>query len=166
MSNFVGCTPYEMQNNETNYNYDAIGKNSEAITAGDPLSLSSGQIIVAGTTNSILGVAVKTATMTAGNTAVAKVQPGYIPVDETTQFIMGTNADLTGNSTDTGTYYKLTANTTNTVLVDVTNGVQTTTSRVVMIKKVDPYQLGGSGSGSGLRQVVVTFVRRPTWIDQ
>ncbi len=64
--------------------------------------------------------------------------------------------------TDVGTYYKLTANTTGTVQVDVANGAQTTTSRVVMIKSVDPQGIGGTGAGSGLRQCVVVFVKKFT----
>jgi len=161
-----GVRKWRTPTDEENYNYDSVGKNSEAYTLGDPLTLSSGQLIVAGTTNSIVGVAVKTQTMASTNVGGANVRPGYIPVDEQTQFLMGTNADLTGDATDIGTYYKLTANTTNTVQVDVTNGVQTTTSRVVMIKKVDPYSEGGTGAGSGLRKCIVVFVRKPTWIDQ
>lgn len=163
-----GAQLFQADSNESDYNYDAIGKNSEAIASGDPLTLSSGQLIVAGTTNSVVGVAAKTATMAATNagSSGARVAPAYIPADESTEFLMGTNSDLTGNATDAGTYYKLTANTTATVQVDVANGVQTTTNRVVMIKKVDPFNEGGTGSGSGLRKCTVIFVRKPTWIDQ
>jgi hypothetical protein len=161
-----GATLYQRNSFEADFNYDAIGKNSEAITGGDPLTLISGQIAVGGTTNSIIGVAVRTATMASTNVGGANVQPPYIPVDSQTEFLMGTNGDLTGDSTDTGTYYKLTANTTNTVQVDVASGVQTTTNRVVMIKKVDPFNEGGTGSGSGVRKCTVVFVRTPTWIDQ
>ncbi len=157
-----GAHPYSFDNMEGNLNYDSIGKNSEAFTQYDPVTYASGQLVVAGTTNSIAGVVNTTETMTADNTTVAKVQPGYVPVDEDTLFLMGCNADLTGNATDPGTYYKLTANTTGTVQVDVANGVQTTTNRVVMIKEVDPNNEGGTGSGSGLRQVVVVFMKRPT----
>lgn len=165
---YVGCQPWAANDIELDLSYDVIGKNSEAITAGDPLQYISGQAAVAGTTTSVFGVAAKTATMAATNAGStgAKVQPAYIPTDERTVFLMGTNADLTGNATDPGTYYKLSANTTNTVVVDVTNSAVTTTSRVVMIKKVDPYNIGGTGSGSGLRACLVVFVRRPTWIDQ
>lgn len=163
-----GAQPYGFSTSEANLNSDAIGKNSEAFAVYDPVTYSSGQLVVAGTTNSVAGVVAQTVTVSASNagTTGARVAPSYVPVDETTQFLMGTNADLTGNATDVGTYYKLTANTTATVQVDVTNGAQTTTSRVVMIKKVDPANIGGTGSGSGLRQCVVIFVRKPTWIDQ
>jgi hypothetical protein len=157
-----GASLWEGQNMEVNTNYDAQGKNSEAFTIGDPITYISGQLAVAGTTNSVAGVVQKTVTMAATNTGAtgANVQPPYIPSDETTIWRMGCNANLTGNNTDGGTYYKLTANTTNTVQVDVTNGVQTTTSRVVMIKKVSPLNDGN------LQDCLVTFVRRPTWIDQ
>lgn len=159
-----GAQPYNYSTAEADLNYDAIGKNSEAFTSYDPVTYSSGQLIVAGTTNAIAGVVAKTATMTSTNagTTGARVAPGYFPVTETTEFLMGTNSDLTGNATDVGTFYKLTANTTNTVQVDVANGVQTTTNRVVMIKKVDPFNEGGTGAGSGLRKAVVVFVKKFT----
>lgn len=161
-----GAEVAESVSNPVNFDYDIVGKNSVAFTVGDPVKFSSGVLDVAGTTDSIAGVAAKTVTMASDNQTVAKVSPGYIPTDERTLFLMGTNADLTGNATDVGTYYKLTTGTTGTVQVDVTSGVQTTTNRVVMIKQVDPNNEGGTGSGSGLRQCLVVFVRRPSWIDQ
>jgi hypothetical protein len=166
MAVLYGATLFQTSGNAQNYNYDLIGKNSEAFTLGDPIVNSSGQAIVGGTTGAVIGICAKTVTMASTNVGGANVTVPYIPVDETTEFLMGTNSDLTGNSTNGGTYYKLTGNTTATVQVDTTNSAQTTTSRVVMIKKVDPNNIGGSGSGSGLRQCTVVFVRRPTWIDQ
>lgn len=162
MAVLYGAQPWNNNDAEIDLNFDAIGKNSEAFTLYDPVTYASGQLVVAGTTNAILGVVGQTVTMASTNagTSGARVQPGYTPVNEDDTFLMGTNADLTGNATDPGTYYKLTANTTNTVQVDVTSGVQTTTSRVVMIKQVDPRGIGGTGSGSGLREVVVTFVKK------
>lgn len=159
-----GAQPWNPNDEELDLNFDAIGKNSEVFANYDPVTYSSGQLIVSGTTTSVAGVVAQTVTMSSTNagTTGARVQPGYYPVSEDTYFLMGTNADLTGNATDVGTYYKLTANTTGTVQVDVANGVQTTTSRVVMIKSVDPQNIGGSGSGSGLRQVVVVFVKKFT----
>lgn len=145
---------------ETDLSYDAIGKNSEAITVGDPLTIASGLLQVAGTTNTIVGIAAKTQTLASNNQTVAKIAPGYIPADSAL-FLMGTNADLTGNATDGGTYYKLTAATTNTVQVDVTSGVQTGANRVVEIVEVDPFNDGGTGSGSGLRKAIVRFVKTP-----
>lgn len=161
-----GAQPFGNNQMEVDYNYDAIGKNSEAFSQYDPVYYISGQLAVSGTTNAVAGVAIQTVTMTSTNVGAANVVPAYIPVNESMQFLMGSNGDFTGNSTDVGTYYKISANTTNTVQVDQASGVQTTTSRVVMIKKVDPQGIGGTGSGSGVRQVVVVFVRRPTWIDQ
>jgi hypothetical protein len=160
-----GATPYNPNDAELDLNYDAVGKNSEAFTNGDPVYYISGQLAVAGTTQAIAGVVAQTVTMSSTNAVAAGtgVAPGYFPVSEDTVFLMGTNADLTGNATDVGTFYKLTANTTGTVQVDVANGVQTTTSRVVMIKKVDPQGLGGTGAGSGLRQCLVVFVKK--WTD-
>lgn len=156
-----GAQIYNSGNFETDLRYDAFGKNSEVITFGDPLTIASGVLAVAGTTNTVVGIAAKTQTMTSTNQTVAKVVPGYIPVTGETLFLMGTNADLTGNGTDGGTYYKLSTGTTALVQVDVTSGVQTTSSRVVEIVEVDPFGIGGTGSGSGLRQVVVRFVKTP-----
>lgn len=157
-----GAQPWNPNDEELDLNYDAFGKNSEVFTLYDPVTYGSGQLQVAGTTNAIAGIVASTQTMTSTNVTVAKVQPGYIPVSEDTVFLMGTNADLTGNGTDIGTFYKLTAATTGTVQVDVTSGVQTTTSRNVMIKMVDPQNIGGSGAGSGLRQCLVVFVKKFT----
>jgi hypothetical protein len=157
-----GAQPWNPNDEELDLNYDAIGKNSEAFTVYDPVTYSSGKLVVAGTTNGVAGVVAQTVTMTSTNETVAKVQPGYVPVSEDTVFLMGTNSDLTGNATDVGTFYKLTAATTGTVQVDVANGVQTTTNRVVMIKQVDPQNIGGTGSGSGLRQALVVFVKKYT----
>lgn len=157
-----GAQAWNPNDEELDLNFDSIGKNSEAFTNGDPVTYSSGALLVAGTTNAVAGIVGQTVTMASTNGTVAKVQPGYIPVSEDTVFLMGTNADLTSNFIDPGTFYKLTTNTTGTVQVDVTNGVQTTTSRVVMIKAVDPQGIGGSGAGSGLRQCLVVFVKKFT----
>lgn len=159
-----GAQPWNPNDEELDLNFDSIGKNSEAFTLYDPVTYSSGQLIVAGTTNAIAGVVAQTVTMASTNagTSGARVQPGYIPASEDTVFLMGTNADLTGNATDVGTYYKLTANTTGLVQVDVANSAQTTTNRVVMIKQVDPQGIGGTGAGSGLRQCLVVFVKKFT----
>lgn len=159
-----GAQAWNPNDEELDLNFDSIGKNSEAFTLNDPVYYISGQLAVAGTTQAIVGVVAQTVTMSASNagSSGSRVQPGYVPVSEDTVFLMGTNADLTGNATDVGTFYKLTANTTNTVQVDVANGVQTTTSRNVMIKQVDPQGIGGTGAGSGLRQCLVIFVKKFT----
>lgn len=159
-----GAQPWNPNDDELDLNYDSIGKNSEAFTNFDPVTYASGQLVVAGTTNAIAGIVAQTVTMTSTNagTTGANFQPGYFPVSEDTVFLMGTNADLTGNATDVGTFYKLTANTTGTLQVDVSSGAQTTTSRNVMIKAVDPQKIGGTGSGSGVRQVLVVFVKKFT----
>lgn len=160
MATINGASVFQESNMESNTRYDVLGKNSEVIAAGDPLTVASGVIKVAGTTDSITGVATKTQTMTSTNQTVALVYPGFVPALDQI-FLMGTNADLTGNATDHGTYYKLTAATSGAVQVDVTSGVQTTTARVVEIVKVDPNGVGGTGSGSGLRQALVRFVKTP-----
>lgn len=140
------------------YRYDVIGKNSEVFAVGDPVTITAGVALVAGTTNTVFGIAVKAQTMSATNATVAKVYPALLPVYPDQIFLMGTNADLTGNATDVGKYYQLTG-TTGAVKVDVSNGVVGTTSRVVEIVKVDPFTEGGTGAGSGLRKVLVRFVK-------
>lgn len=146
--------------NGVNYQSDAIGKNSEAIASGDLLTLASGLVAVAGATSVIIGVAAKTLTYAADNQTVAKLAPLYIPVNSDLIFLMGTNADLTGNATDAGTYYKL-AGTTGAMLVDVTSGATATTDRIVEIVEVDPNHKGGTGAGSGLRECLVRIIKTP-----
>ena len=167
MATIYGAQPYNFQNNAQNMMADALGANSVAFTQYDPVTYASGVLATAGTTNSVLGVTMKTQTMTSTNAQRnnAGVQVEYVPVDETTQFLMGSNGDH-NTIADVGTYWKLTASTTGSIQVDQANGVQTTTNRVVLIKQVDPFNEGTTGSGSGARKVVVVFVRRPTWIDQ
>ena len=161
MATINGASVYKTEGNPVNYSYDVIGKNSEVFAVGDPVTVTSGVMLVATATSTIWGIAQKVQTMTSTNQTVALVYPTYMPVQENMVFLMGTNADLTGNATDAGTFYKLTG-TTGAVLVDVVSGVQTTTSKIVEIIKVDPNSVGGSGSGSGLRQVLVKFVKTPT----
>lgn len=161
MAIIYGATVLKSKKLETDYSYDAIGKNSEVIAVNDPLTIASGVLKVAGTTDTIVGFAAKTATMASDNQTVAKITPGYTPVEESALYLMGTNSDLTGNATDGGTYYKLSTATSGAVQVDVASGVQTTTSRVVEIVEVDPFAKGGTGSGSGLREVVVRIVKTP-----
>lgn len=144
---------------EVDARYDIIGNNSEVFTAGDVVTTSGGDLVVASATSVVFGAVIKTATMTSDNETVAKVCPAVIP-PENTVFLMGTNADLSGNDTDVGTYYKLTG-ATGAQQVDVTSGVTTTTSRIVEIVKVDPRNIGGTGSGSGLRECLVRFVKTP-----
>ncbi len=155
-----GATVDQEGRNESDFRYDVIGNNSEVFTSGDPVTISSGDLQVAGATDPITGVVVKTQTMTSDNETVAKVKPAYIPVSDSTIFLMGTNADLTGNNTDGGTYYKL-VGTTGIVQVDVSAATATGSARVVEIVKVDPFNEGGTGSGSGLRKCLVRFVKTP-----
>ena len=161
MATINGAYVWQELSQPSNIRYDVLGKNSVAYTVGDPVKISSGVLDVAGTTDTVVGVAVKTQTMASTNQTVAKIYPGYIPADPTTIFLMGTNGDMTGNATDGGTFYKLTTATTNTVQVDQASGAQTGANRVVEIVKVDPYNVGGSGAGSGLRQVLVRFIKTP-----
>lgn len=162
MATIFGAQPWGYPSMDANANYDVIGTNSTAFTTYDPVTYSSGSLVVAGTTSAVLGVALKTETMASDNETVAQVAPGYYPTGEQSVFLMGTNADLTGNATDPGTYYKLTAATSGTVQVDVTSGTVDDQNRVVMIKSVDPQNIGGTGAGSGLRQCLVIFVKKPS----
>ena len=159
-----GAKLYQNGNLETDINYSAIGKNSEVIAAGDVLTVASGLVkVVSAATDPILGVAAKTATMASDNQTVAKITPGYIPA-ENSVFFMYTNGDMTGNATDVGTYYGLTG-ATGAVVVNQSSGVTTTTSKQVEIVRVDPRNIGGTGAGSGLREVLVKFVRTPSTIS-
>lgn len=160
MAVLYGATVYRTDGNPLNYLQDQIGKNSQAFTSGDTVGLGQAGLIVASVVSSIVGVVAKTATMASDNQTVAKVAPLYVPVDPSTLFLMGTNSDLTSNVVNNGTYYKLTG-TTGAIQVDVASGVQTTTSRIVEIVEVDPRKIGGTGSGSGLRECVVRFVKTP-----
>ena len=164
-----GMQPYGFQNLEQNMESYAVGKNSEVFAVFDPVTYTNGTIAVAGTTNSIMGVAMKAQTMSSTNNGAANVTPLTVPVDETTVFLMGGgNSATTGFNliADVGTYWKLTG-TTGSVQVDIGAGVQTTTNRNVMIVKVDPLNEGTTGSTSaGDHKVLVKVVRRPTWIDQ
>lgn len=159
-----GARLFQSPKNEVNANYVAYGANSEVFADYDIVSISgavgSETLGVAAATSVVVGVIIKGATMTSTNTTVAKVVPGYITAEEGNLFLMGTNSDLTNTLTDYGKYYKLTG-ATGAQQVDVASGVQTTTNRVVQIVIVDPLKEGGSGAGSGLRQVIVRFVKTP-----
>lgn len=155
---YNGALLWQENRNESDYRSDAIGKNSEVFATGDIVSLSSGVLKVG--TIGIVGVVAKTVTMASTNQTSAKVAPSYIPVDNNTLFLMSTNSDLTGNATDPGTYYMVTGGT-GAQKVNVSGGVATGSSRTVEIVKVDPYNEGGTGSGSGVRKVIVRFVNTP-----
>ena len=155
-----GGSLFRSQDNASLASYDAIGKNSEVITIGDPLTLNSGILSVATTINNIVGFAMKTQTMASNNQTVAKVTPGYFPIRENDLYLMGSNTDLTGNATNGGTYYQLIAAATGVMQIDG-SGVQSTANRVVEVVEVDPFNIGGTGAGSGLRQVVVRVVKTP-----
>ena len=157
-----GASLYKSAQMEANISYDTIGKNSEAFTAGDPVTISSNVLLVAGTTDTIVGIVQKTATMASNNQTVAKVTPGYIPIDINDTYLMGGNTDLTSTASDSGKYYQLIAAATGAMQIN-TSGVQATTSRVVEVLEVDPFGIGGSGSGSGLRQYLVKFVKTPSF---
>ncbi len=157
MATIFGATVFQEGGNSSNTRYDTLGKDSEVFAPGDVVGISSGVLLVATGTSVLVGVATKTATMGGTNDTV---YPPYIPIKDDTIFLMGTNADLTDNETNGGTYYHL-SGATGAVTVDVTAGVATTTGRQVEIVKVDPLGIGGSGSGSGLRNVLVRLINTP-----
>jgi hypothetical protein len=144
-----GATVYNESNpGSVVYRQDALGKNSEVFTQGDIVGLSSGLLLV--TTATMIGVVTRTQTMASTNQTVAKVAPLYVPITDDTLFLMGTDSDLTGNATDGGTYYSITG-ATGTQQVAVSDGVRTGANRNVEIVEVDPFNIGGTGLGSGLR---------------
>ena len=146
------------------YRYDIIGNNSEDFDTGDPVSVNStGELIVYTGTLAIVGVAVKDVTLASDNETVGKVRPAFIPSEDHV-WLMGTNSDLTDNATDYGKYYRLTG-ASGLVQVDVSSGVQTENERLVMIVKVDPREIGGTGSGSGVREVLVKFIKQLDRVD-
>lgn len=147
--------------NESNIEYDILGTNSAAFTLGDPITVASNKALVAGNSDTIIGFAVKTVTMDSNNIGHANVSPGYHPIQTNDLYLMGTNTDLTSTAANFGSYCNLTANTTGTVQVDASNTARTTVDRVVSIIVVDPFNEGGSGSGSGLRTVLVRVVKTP-----
>lgn len=153
-----GARLWNTGGNSANYRGDVLGKNSEVFASGDLVQLTSGLLNVG--TVTCVGVVAKTATMTSTNQTVAKVSPLIIPVTEDTIFLMGTNSDLTGNATDAGTYYPVTG-ATGAQQVNVSAGVVTGAARTVEIVKVDPENIGGTGSGSGLRRCLVRIVKTP-----
>jgi hypothetical protein len=160
-STIFGATVWQSTTNPVNYRTGAAGKNSEVITSGDPLTVASGVIkVVSAATDPIIGVAAKTQTMGAANQTIntSTVYPLYTPADENVTFLMGCNTALTGNSTDVGKYFGLTG-ATGAVQVNVSGSVTTTTSRQVVIVKVDPY---GLGTTEGLSEVLVNFFNAPS----
>lgn len=158
MAAITGASVAQENRSESDVRYDTIGKNSEVFTVGDLVGLSSGVLLVQ--TTSVIGVIVKTVTMASTNQTVAKVTPGYTPIDNNTILLMGTDSDLTGNATDGGTYYMVTG-ATNAQKVKVSAGVTATTLRTVEIVKVDPFNEGGTGAGSGVRKCLVRVVKTP-----
>jgi len=152
-----GASVVKSPNNPQNFANNVIGKNSEAFTIGDIVTIGTDGMYVNTGTDSVIGVVTETATMTSTNETVKKYCPQYVPIDQDMEFLMGTNYDMSA-LTSVGAYYKLTGGT-GAQQVDVSSGAQTTTSRIVMCTKVDPFGLGGTGSGSGVRQGFFKIVK-------
>lgn len=154
-----GAVVVTSPNNPTNTDGGrVIGDNSEVFTTNDLVTVESGgTLAVAGATDSIYGIILKTQTMASDNETVAKVKPLCFPIDQQYEFLMGTNSDLSP-LTSLGQYYKL-AGATGAQQVDVASGVTTGLSRVVICTAVDPNQDGGTGAGSGLRVGLFKIVK-------
>jgi hypothetical protein len=93
---------------------------------GNPVSLSSGRLILATNSSAIAGIARENKTGTGSN---------YLYIEEINpeaEYEMNTNATIT--VADEGVYFRL-AVSTNTFTVDKTDGAQTTTDRQVVITK-------------------------------
>ncbi len=147
-------------NNPTNTDGGrVIGDNSEVFTANDivTIEVGSGTLAVAGSADAIYGVVLKTQTMASDNETVAKVTPICFIVDQSYEWLMGTNSDLSP-LTSVGQYYAITGATA-VQQVSVSGGATTGVNRQVICTAVDPFGLGGTGSGSGLRQGLFKFVR-------
>jgi len=136
-----------------------LGNNSEVFTANDivTVEVGSGILAVAGATSDIYGVVLKSQTMGASNETVNLVKPLCFVADQSYEWLMGTNADLS-SLTSLGQYYKI-VGTTGIQQVDVSGGAMTGTARQVICTAVDPSGLGGTGVGSGARQGLFKFVQ-------
>lgn len=151
-SKIFGATVYQESQNGSNTRYDVLGKDSEVFAVGDVVTIASGVVkVVAAATDPILGVSTKVATMPATNDTV--YQP-YIPADGGTVFLMGANATLTDNETSAGVFYGITG-ATGAQQINVSGSATTTTSRQVVIVKVDPNNVGGT---EGPQEALVRFV--------
>jgi hypothetical protein len=100
--------------------------NAVVAEIGNPMSFSSGRLILATNSSAIAGIAKENKTGTGSN---------YLYIEEIcpkTEYEMITNADIT--AADEGVYFRLAAST-NTFTVDKTGGAQTTTARQLVITK-------------------------------
>lgn len=151
----VGTSPTKETNTDGGI---VIGKNSEVFTGNDLVTIDhTNGLHVAGATDDIYGVVLKSQTMGASNQTVQFVKPMCFVPDQAYQWLMGTNADLSP-LTSVGQYYAITG-TTGIQQVDVTAGAVTGASRQLICTAVDPNAVGGTGSGSGLRQGLFQFVK-------
>jgi hypothetical protein len=161
-STLYGAVQVQNSTKDSNLRYDIVGKNSELFHSGELVTETSGVLLVAATTDPVYGVVVKTQAMASDNQTVAQVKPGYIPANEGI-FLMGADADLSVVASN-GLYFPVTgATATQQISVATLGGTTGATgvSRVLQIVKVDPFNEGGTGAGSGLRQAFVRIVKTP-----
>lgn len=156
MATLYGAQLYRSNKNETDINYDVLGETSSVVAVGDILTATDSNVVnvISAATEYVLGVAA--GAVTAAKNDGTKYVP-YIPADLDTVWLMGCNAALTDNATNYGTFYGITG-ATGVQQVNVSSGVTSTTSRQVMIVKVDPNGVGGT---DGPKQALVKFVRIP-----
>lgn len=138
MATLYGAQLWKSPTNAENYDGNKVlGKNSEAFTSGDPVSVGTSGLYVATTVSSIYGIAAKTQTMSSTNDTVALVHPAVQPIDQDYEYLMGTNGTLV--ATSVGVYYQLAAaGGTGTIQVDVNSGAASTSNRVVVCTAYDP----------------------------
>jgi hypothetical protein len=138
-----------------------LGSNSTTYTKGDVVAHQGGQLIVKGASSSpaIVGVVLKTATMSSTNQTVAKVYPSYYDLSQKdTTWLMGTWTDM-AETTSVGLFMTIQSDGTTAIQqVDPTEAVTTGNKELVCLE-VDPQAEGGTGSGSGLRQGLFRFVK-------
>lgn len=154
-----GAVVFHSPTKETNTDGGlVIGKNSVAFTANDLVAIdNTNGLEIATASTDIYGVVMTTQTMGASNQTVQLVKPMCFVPDQSYQWLMGTNADLSP-LTSVGQYYAITG-TTGIMQVDVNGGAVTGASRQVVCLGVDPNAVGGTGTGSGVRQGLFQFVK-------
>ncbi len=151
-STIFGASLYQSPNMEENIRYDVLGADSEAFKNGDIVTVDTGVVsLVDAATEKIYGVIQGAQTMPSTNDTV---YPGVTPAGENYIFLMGCNAALTDNETDYGKFFGITG-ASGAQQIDVVSGVTTTTSRQVVIIKVDPNNVGGT---EGPQEALVKFV--------
>ena len=160
MARFVyGFELYRPQQQAHDYFYPGYGANSEVFAKGDPVAAGATGLVVAGTTATVIGIAVRDQTMSSTNQTAAKVRPALIPTNPEYEFLASGNADM-NSLTQIGITYQL-VGTTGAIMVDVTTGTRAavTNAAVIICTDIDPDREGGAGDEGGARLGVFRFVK-------